>query len=90
MVIHRKSLKSIECPSIFLELHHRQVAPTLPSRLQLMTMKQLSVPKPQISSRRDVDDGLKSVASVEEAVELANDIQEMCKRGGFFGTSVTV
>ena len=48
-----------------------------------MTMKQLSVPKPQISSRRDVDDGLKSVASVEEAVELANDIQEMCKRGGF-------
>ena len=46
-------------------------------------MKQLSVPKPQISSRRDVDDGLKSVASVEEAVELANDIQEMCKRGGF-------
>ena len=47
-----------------------------------MTMKQLSVPKPQISSRRDVDDGLKSVASVEEAVELANDIQEMCKRGG--------
>ena len=35
-----------------------------------MTMKQLSVPKPQISSRRDVDDGLKSVASVEEAVEL--------------------
>ena len=48
-----------------------------------MTMKQLSVPKPQISSRRDVDDGLKSVASVEVAVELANDIQEMCKRGGF-------
>ena len=48
-----------------------------------MTMKQLSVPKPQISSRRDVDDGLKSAASVEEAVELANDIQEMCKRGGF-------
>lgn len=48
-----------------------------------MTMKQLSVPKPQIPSRRDVDDGLKSVASVEEAVELANDIQEMCKRGGF-------
>lgn len=48
-----------------------------------MTMKQLSVPKPQISSRRDVDDGLKSVASVQEAVELANDIQEMCKRGGF-------
>lgn len=48
-----------------------------------MTMKQLSVPKPQISSRRDVDDGLKSVASVEEAVQLANDIQEMCKRGGF-------
>ena len=48
-----------------------------------MTMKQLSVPKPQISSRRDVDDGLKSVASVEEAVELANDIQEMCKQGGF-------
>ena len=48
-----------------------------------MTMKQLSVPKPQISSRRDVDDGLKSVASVEEAVKLANDIQEMCKRGGF-------
>ena len=48
-----------------------------------MTMKQLSVPKPQISSRRDVDDELKSVASVEEAVELANDIQEMCKRGGF-------
>ena len=48
-----------------------------------MTMKQLSVPKPQISSRRDVDDGLKSVASEEEAVELANDIQEMCKRGGF-------
>lgn len=48
-----------------------------------MTMKKLSVPKPQISSRRDVDDGLKSVASVEEAVELANDIQEMCKRGGF-------
>lgn len=47
-----------------------------------MTMKQLSVPKPQIPSRRDVDDGLKSVASVEEAVELANDIQEMCKRGG--------
>ena len=48
-----------------------------------MTMKQLSVPKPQISPRRDVEDGLKSVASVEEAVELANDIQEMCKRGGF-------
>lgn len=48
-----------------------------------MTMKQLSVPKPQISSRSDVDDGLNSVASVEEAVELANDIQEMCKRGGF-------
>lgn len=48
-----------------------------------MTMKQLSVPKPQISPQRDVDDGLKSVASVEEAVELANDIQEMCKRGGF-------
>ena len=48
-----------------------------------MTMKQLSVPKPQISSQRNVDDGLKSVASVEEAVELANDIQEMCKRGGF-------
>lgn len=48
-----------------------------------MTMKQLSVPQPQISSRRDVDDGLKSVASVEEAVQLANDIQEMCKRGGF-------
>ena len=48
-----------------------------------MTMKQLSVPKPQIPSRRDVDDGLKSVASVEEAVKLANDIQEMCKRGGF-------
>ena len=46
-------------------------------------MKQLSVPKPQISSRRDVDDGLKSVASVEEAVELAYDIQKMCKRGGF-------
>lgn len=48
-----------------------------------MTMKQLSVPKPQISPRRDMDDGLKSVASVEAAVELANDIQEMCKRGGF-------
>ena len=48
-----------------------------------MTMKQLSVPQQQISSRRDVDDGLKSVASVEEAVQLANDIQEMCKRGGF-------
>ena len=48
-----------------------------------MTMKQLSVPKPQISPRRDVDDGLKSVASVEAAVELANDIQEMCERGGF-------
>ena len=48
-----------------------------------MTMKQLSVPQPQISSRRNADDGLKVVASVEEAVELANDIQEMCKRGGF-------
>ena len=35
--------------------------------------------------RRDfyVDDGLKSVASVEEANELANDIKEICKRGGF-------
>ena len=30
-----------------------------------------------------VDDGLKSVASVEEANELANDIKEICKRGGF-------
>ena len=30
-----------------------------------------------------VDDGLKSVASIEEAVELAKDIKEMCKRGGF-------
>ena len=41
-----------------------------------MTMKQLSVPQPQISSRRDADDGLKVVASVEEAVELANDSRE--------------
>ena len=30
-----------------------------------------------------VDDGLKSVASIEEAVELVKDIKEMCKRGGF-------
>ena len=30
-----------------------------------------------------VDDGLKSVASVEEAVELVKDIKEMCKWGGF-------
>lgn len=35
--------------------------------------------------RRDfyVDDGLKSVASEEESVELVKDIKEMCKRGGF-------
>ncbi|PFX12338.1 hypothetical protein AWC38_SpisGene23725 [Stylophora pistillata] len=35
--------------------------------------------------RRDfyVDDGLKSVASEEESVELVKDITEMCKRGGF-------
>ena len=30
-----------------------------------------------------VDDGLKSVPSVEEAVKLIKDIKEMCKRGGF-------
>ena len=30
-----------------------------------------------------VDDGLKSVASVEEAVTLIKDTKEMCKRGGF-------
>ena len=35
--------------------------------------------------RRDfyVDDGLKSVASVEEAVTLIQNTKEMCKRGGF-------
>ncbi|XP_068238508.1 uncharacterized protein [Palaemon carinicauda] len=30
-----------------------------------------------------VDDGLKSVATVEEAINLAKDIQMICKRGGF-------
>ena len=30
-----------------------------------------------------VDDGLKSLPSIEEAVELVKDIKEMCKRGGF-------
>ena len=30
-----------------------------------------------------VDDGLKSVASVEEAVTLIKDTKEMCRRGGF-------
>lgn len=30
-----------------------------------------------------VDDGLKSVASVEEAVRLIKDTKEMCKRGSF-------
>ena len=30
-----------------------------------------------------VDDGLNSVASIEEAVELVKDIKEMCKRDGF-------
>ncbi|XP_067023847.1 uncharacterized protein [Acropora muricata] len=35
--------------------------------------------------RRDfyVDDGLKSLPSVEEAVDLANSVKEMCNRGGF-------
>ena len=30
-----------------------------------------------------VDDGLKSVPSVDEAVQLIKDAKEMCKRGGF-------
>ena len=30
-----------------------------------------------------VDDGLESVASVEEAVTLIKDTKEMCRRGGF-------
>ena len=30
-----------------------------------------------------VDDGLKSVPSVHEAVKLIKDVKEMCKRGGF-------
>ena len=30
-----------------------------------------------------VDDGLKSVQSVDEAVQLTKDAKEMCKRGGF-------
>ena len=30
-----------------------------------------------------IDDGLKSVASIEEGVELVKEIKEMCKRGGF-------
>lgn len=30
-----------------------------------------------------VDDGLKSVPSVEEAVKLVKDVKEMCKRAGF-------
>ena len=35
--------------------------------------------------RRDfyVDDGLKSLPSVEEAVDLVNSVKEMCNRGGF-------
>ena len=35
--------------------------------------------------RRDfyVDDGLKSVPSIEDAVELVRSVKEMCKRGGF-------
>ena len=35
--------------------------------------------------RRDfyVDDGLKSVPTVEKAVELVRSVKEMCKRGGF-------
>lgn len=30
-----------------------------------------------------VDDGLKSISSVSEAVKLIKDVKEMCKRGGF-------
>ena len=30
-----------------------------------------------------VDDGLKSVSSIEEAVSLIGSTKEMCKRGGF-------
>ncbi|XP_078347357.1 uncharacterized protein LOC144632559 [Oculina patagonica] len=30
-----------------------------------------------------VDDGLKSVSSVEEAVKLVTDVKQMCNRGGF-------
>lgn len=30
-----------------------------------------------------VDDGLKSVPSIDEAVKLVKDVKEMCKRGGF-------
>ena len=30
-----------------------------------------------------IDHGLKSVASIQEAVELVKEIKEMCKRGGF-------
>lgn len=30
-----------------------------------------------------LDDGLKSVPSVGEAVKLIKDVKEMCKRGGF-------
>ena len=30
-----------------------------------------------------IHDGLKSVASIEEAAELVKEIEEMCKRGGF-------
>ena len=30
-----------------------------------------------------VDDGLKSVSSVQEAVDLVKSIKEMCQRGGF-------
>ena len=30
-----------------------------------------------------VDDGLKSIPSVGEAVKLIKDVKEMCKRGGF-------
>lgn len=35
--------------------------------------------------RRDfyVDDGLKSLPSVEEAIDLVNSVKEMCNRGGF-------
>ena len=30
-----------------------------------------------------MDDGLKSVQSVDEAVQLVHDVKEMCSRGGY-------
>ena len=76
MVIQAENLQDIACESTSSEQHHLLVAGDHESEIGN---------EPANFGRHDfyVDDGLKSVATVQDAVTLIRQMKEMCIRGGF-------